>query len=135
MGSNSSDNDPEEGEVTQCCMVSWTNECEEVNAIPTNTAEEVDQITLRSGRQLQPPKPAGKDEKKETTIEIPLISDDAKEKGDEEVIPSSSNSQGTAKNRQATKDSKKDLPGTTPFQVLQGSHKEKVRYDVISHLK
>jgi len=69
------------------------------------------------------------------TPEIPLISDHAKEKGNEEVIPSSSNSQGTAENRQATRDSTKDLPATTPYQVRQGPHKEKVRYDVISHLK
>lgn len=135
FGGDSSDDDPEEGEVAQCCMVSWADECEEAIAIPANTAQEVDQITLRSGRQLQPPKPTGKEEKTETTPEIPLISDNAKEKGGEEVIPSSSNSQGTAENRQATKDSKKDLPATTPFQVRQGSHKEKVRYDVISHLK
>ena len=116
-------------------MILWAYECEEASAILANTALEVDQITLRSGRQLQPLKPGGKEEKKETTPEIPLILDDAKEKGDEEVIPSSSNSQGTTENRQTTKDFKKDLPATTPFQVRQGSHKEKVRYDVISHLK
>jgi len=52
FGSDSSDDDPEEGEVVQCCMVSWADECEEANAIPANTAQEVDQITLRSGRQL-----------------------------------------------------------------------------------
>jgi len=115
FGSDSSDDDPEEGEVTQCCIASWADECEEASAILANTAQEVDQITLRSGRQLQPPKPAGKEEKKETILEIPLISDDTKEKGDEEVIASSSNSQGTAENRQATKDSKKDLPATTLF--------------------
>ena len=116
-------------------MASWADECEEASAILANTTQEVDQITLRSGRQLQPPKPAGKEEKKETILEIPLISDDTKEKGDEEVIASSSNSQGTAENRQATKDLTKNLPTTTPFQVRQGPYKEKVRYDVISHLK
>jgi len=134
FGNDFSDDDPEEGEVTQCCMVSRADECEEASAILANTAQEVDQITLRSGRQLQPPKPGRKEEKKETTPETPLISDHAKEKGNEEVIPSSSNSQGTAENRQATRDSTKDLPATTPYQVRQGPHKEKVRYHVISHL-
>jgi len=52
FGSDSSDDNPEEGEVTQCCMVSWADECEEASAILVNTAQEVDQITLRSGRQL-----------------------------------------------------------------------------------
>ena len=73
-------------------MVSWADECEEASAILANTAQEVDQITLRSGRQLQPSKLGRKEEKKEMTPEIPLISDHAKEKGNEEVIPSSSNS-------------------------------------------
>jgi len=50
--SDSSDDDPKEREVAQCCMVSWVDECEELNIKPTNTTQEVDQITLRSGRQL-----------------------------------------------------------------------------------
>jgi len=58
-----------------------------------------------------------------------------KEKGEEEVIPSSSNSKGTTENRQSTKESKKDLRIPVPFQVRQASHKEKFHYDVISHLK
>ena len=34
-----------------------------------------------------------------------------------------------------TEDPKKDLFIPVPFQVCQGSHKERVRYDAISHLK
>jgi len=52
FGSDSSDDDLEKGEMAQCCMVSWVDECEEANANPINTSQEVDQITLRSGRQL-----------------------------------------------------------------------------------
>jgi len=74
-------------------------------------------------------------EKKETTPEIPLISANAKEKGEEEVIPSSLNSKGVVENRQSTKESKKDLPLPVPFQVHQGSHEEEVHYDAISHLR
>jgi len=33
-------------------MASWADECEEVNMKPTSTTQEVDQITLQSGRQL-----------------------------------------------------------------------------------
>jgi len=42
FGGDSSDDDPEEGKVTQCCMVTWANEREEVSAILANTAQEVD---------------------------------------------------------------------------------------------
>ena len=77
----------------------------------------------------------GKEKKKEITSEIPLISANAKEKGEEEVIPVSSNSKGIIENKQSTKEPKKDLPVPVPFQVREGSHKEKVRYDIISHLK
>jgi len=77
----------------------------------------------------------GKEKKKETTPDIPLILANAKEKGEEEVIPSSSNSKSTAENSQLTKETTKDLPVPVPFQVHQGSHEEKVSYDVISHLK
>jgi len=131
--SDSSDDDPTKGEVAHCYMVLWTDECEEVNVKPTNTIKEVNQITLRSGRQFQPPESMRKEKKKETTPYIPLVSTNAKEKGEEEVIPLSSNSKSIVENNQSTKESKKDLP--VPVQVRQGSHKEKVRYDVISHLK
>jgi len=40
--SDSLDDDPQEGKVTQCCMVSWDDKCEEASAIPVNTAQEVD---------------------------------------------------------------------------------------------
>ena len=52
FGSNFSDDDPEEREVTRCCMVSCADECEEASVILTSTAQEVDQITLRFGYQL-----------------------------------------------------------------------------------
>jgi len=69
--SDSSDDDPEEGEVGQCCMVSWADQCEEVNIETIPTAQEVDQITLRSGRQLQPPELVGKEQAKEVTPDAP----------------------------------------------------------------
>ena len=93
------------------------------------------QVTLRSIRELQPPETVEKEKKKETTSNIPVIAVNVKEKDEEEVISSSSNSEGTAENRLSTKGSKKDLPTPVPFQVCQGSHKEKVHCDVISHLK
>jgi len=68
------------------------------------------------------------------TSEIPQIFANAKEKGEEEIIPLSWNSKCTVKNRQSTKEPKKDLPILVSFQVCQGSHKENVCYDVISHL-
>jgi len=80
----------------------------------------------------------GKEKKKEATLEIPVIlvrGANAKEKSKEELIPSSSNSKGTAKNKQSTMKSKKDIPILVPFQVHQGFHKKKVHYNVISHLK
>jgi len=64
---DSSDDDLAKGEVTQCCLVSWADECEEANANPTNTTQEVDQVTLWSGRQLQPTESARKVKEKETT--------------------------------------------------------------------
>ena len=94
----------------------------------------MDQVTLWWGHQLKPPKLVGK-ENKETTPEIPCISVNAKEKGEGEAIPSSANCKGTAENKQPTKESEKDLPVPIPFQVRQGSHKENVSCDVISHLK
>jgi len=52
FGSDSLDDDSEEGEVTQCCMASWADECEEASVFLANTAQEVDQITAHSGRQF-----------------------------------------------------------------------------------
>ena len=52
LDSDSSDDDPAKGEVAQFCMVSWVDKCEEMNVKPTNTIQEVDQVALRSGRQL-----------------------------------------------------------------------------------
>jgi len=52
FGNGSSDDDPVEEKGSQCCMVSWTDECEEASANPTSTTQEVDQVTLQSGHQL-----------------------------------------------------------------------------------
>ena len=95
----------------------------------------MDQVILRSSRQLQSPRLVGKEKGKEATPNVPRIPMNAKEKGEVEVIPSSSNSKGTVENKQSTKESQKDLSVVIPFQVRQASHKEKVLYDVISHFK
>ena len=116
-------------------MVSWADECEEVNIETAPTAQEVDQITLRSGRQLQPPGLVGKEKGKEATPDAPRIPVNIKEKGEDDVIPSTANSKGITENKQLNKESKKDPLVSVPFQVSQGPCKEKVRYDVISHLK
>ena len=69
---DSSDDDPVEGEVAQCCMVLWADECKGANHNPTNTTQEVDQITLRSSRQLQPSEPARKEKEKKMALkELP----------------------------------------------------------------
>jgi len=52
FSSDSSSDELVEGDVPQCCMVSWADEWEEVNAKPVNTTQEVNQVTLRSNRQL-----------------------------------------------------------------------------------
>jgi len=89
FGNDSSDDDPEEGEVAQCYMVSWADECEEVNVKPTNATQEVDQITIRSGRQLQPLEPARKEKKKEMTLKELPTSENAKEQNEKEALASS----------------------------------------------
>jgi len=52
-GFSTSYSSDDNGKVARCCMVSWANEWEEVNAKPTDTTQEVDQVTLRSSHQLQ----------------------------------------------------------------------------------
>jgi len=52
FGSDSSDDGLAEREVAQYTMVSWVDESEEASANLANTTQEVDQVTLRSGRQL-----------------------------------------------------------------------------------
>ena len=69
FGSDSWDDEPIEEEVAQCCMVSWADECEELNAKLADNIQEVDQVTLRSGRQLPSPKSARKGKEKETILE------------------------------------------------------------------
>jgi len=46
--SDSLDDEPAEEEVAQCCMVSWDDDCEELNAKPADTTQEVDQVTVWS---------------------------------------------------------------------------------------
>jgi len=77
----------------------------------------------------------GKEKGKEATPNIPRIQVNIKEKGEDDVIPSTANSKGITENKQSNKESKKDPLVPVPFQVGQGPYKEKVRYDVISHLK
>jgi len=135
FGNDSSDDDFEKEEVAQYYMVSWADEWEEVNVKPINTTQEVDQITLRSGRQLQLPEPARKEKEKEMTVKKLPTSENAKEQKGKEALSSSSNSKSVTRDKELTKDPKKDLPIPVPFQVHQGSHKERICYDVISHLR
>jgi len=65
FGSDSSDDDLPEGEVAQYCMVSWADEREKASTNLVNTTQEVDQVTLRSGRQLQPPESLRKERDEE----------------------------------------------------------------------
>jgi len=95
----------------------------------------VDQITLRSGHQLQPPKSARKEKEEVIALKELPTSENAREQNGEEALLSSSNSKSVTREKELTEDPKKDLPVPVPFQVCQGSHKDMVRYDVISHLK
>ena len=65
FGSDSSDDELAEEEVAQCCMVSWVDECEGLNAKHTDSIQEDNPVTLRSGRQLQSPESARKGKEKE----------------------------------------------------------------------
>ena len=78
-----------EGEVAQCCMLSWEDECKKVSANPVNTTQEVDQVTLRSGRQLQPLELARREREEEMTLkELPTL-ENAKEQNGKEALSSS----------------------------------------------
>ena len=133
--SSSSNDDAIKAKVAQCCMVSWDDEWEEVNAKAVNTAQGVDQVTFHSRRQLQPLESIGKEKEKEMTLERPPTPGNAKGKSEEEALPSNSNSKDATKDKELIKEPKKDHPISVPFQVHQGYHKERVHYDVISHLK
>ena len=99
-----------------------------------NFTQEVDQATLWSGQQLQPLELVRKEEEK-MTPKGPPASENAKGKIKEATIPSSSNSKGTSKRNESTKDHKKDITIPVHFQVRQRFHKERVPCVVISHLK
>ena len=68
-----------EEELAHCCMVSWADECEEVNTKPVDATQEVDQLTLWSGRQLQFPELARRGKEEETIAEGSSPSGNAKE--------------------------------------------------------
>jgi len=110
----------------------WADECDEASVNPINTNKEGDQVTLRPGRQLQPPESARKEREEEMALKELPTSKNVKEENGKEALSSNSNSKGVTRDKELTKDPKKDLPIPTPFQAR---HKERVRYDVISHLK
>jgi len=87
FGSDSSDDEPTEEEVAQYCMVSWAEECEELNAKHADNIQEVDQVTLRSGRQLPSPESARKGKEKEMIPEGSSSLANAKEQSEERAIP------------------------------------------------
>jgi len=66
---------------------------------------------------------------------VRLTSENAKEKSEEKALSSSLNSKDVSKNRRLTQEPNKNFSIPAPSQVHQGSHKEMVCYDVISHLK
>jgi len=61
-------------------------------------------------------------------------SENARKQNGKEALSLSSNSKGVTRDKGLTKDYKKDLLVSVPFQVHQGSYKERVHYDVISYL-
>ena len=69
FGSDSSDDEPTEEEVAQCRIISWADECEELNAKLADSIQEVGQVTLQSGRQLPSPESARKGKEKDTIPE------------------------------------------------------------------
>ena len=106
FGSDSSVDEPAEEEVAQCCMVSWDDECEELNAEHADNIQEVDQVTLRSGRQLPLPESARKGKEKETIPEGLSSLANAKEQSEERAIPSNSNGKGSSNDVGVTKEPK-----------------------------
>jgi len=69
-----------------------------------------------------------------TLKQLPTL-ENAKDQNRKEALSSSSNSKSVTGDKELTKDPKKDLHILIPFQVRQGSSKERVHYDVISCLK
>jgi len=59
----------------------------------------------------------------------------AKERSEEREIPPNSNGRGSSNDVGVTKEPKQNLSIPTPIQIRQGSHKDRVCYDVIYHLK
>jgi len=67
-------------------MVSWVDECEELNVRLADSIQEVDQVTLQSGRQLQSPESTRKGKEKETIAEGSSSLANAKEQSEERSI-------------------------------------------------
>ena len=120
FGNDSSDDDFEKEEVAQYYMVSWADEWEEVNVKPINTTQEVDQITLRSGRQLQLPEPARKEKEKEMTVKKLPTSENAKEQKGKEALSSSSNSKSVTRDKELTKTLRRISPSQSLFKFVKG---------------
>jgi len=68
-----------------------------VNVKPTNTTQEVDQITLWSGRQLQPPESARKEKEEKMALKELATLENAREKNGKEALSSGLNSKGVIK--------------------------------------
>jgi len=88
-----------------------------------------------SGRQRQMLELVRKGKEKEMTAKETPTSQSAKDKDENEAIQFSLNNKTTVKDRESTNGPNKDLLIPDPFQVRQGTQKEMVCYDVISHLQ
>ena len=73
--------------MAQCSMVLWADEFKEVSVNPINTTQEVDQVTLRFGRQLQPPELARKEGEEEMALkELPASENATKQNGKKSTL-------------------------------------------------
>jgi len=84
----------------------YADECEELNAKLTDSIQEVDQVTLRSGCLLQLPESARKGKEKETILEGLSSLANAKGRSEERAIPSNSNGKGSSNDVGVTKEPK-----------------------------
>ena len=75
----------------------------------------VDQITPRSGYQLQPPESARKEKEEEMSLKDQPTSENPSEKNEKEALSSISNSKGAIRDKELTKDSKMDPSIPVPF--------------------
>ncbi|KAL8158914.1 LOW QUALITY PROTEIN: hypothetical protein V2J09_000451 [Rumex salicifolius] len=109
-------------EIAQCCMTTWANMCEEEKL-------EVDEVTLHFVHQRASQKVKGKKKKKESTP-----CDDVRETNlDEEVkkeVPNPS-----SKENEKPETSHQEKTSRVPLILHNAPFKEKIKYDVIGHLK